>query len=324
MSIIIPLKHMMPTSVKHSATDPQIVKDVKSAIASNLEEKYSDPRQKSCKDLQQVSEGVQLYSKARVIQWTFSGRWTDDEHRYGTHTFSGPAKRYLVVKAASVPSERAISTAGDVVNTQRSAVSPGNVDLLVFSKRSLREWGGLGLPCGLALPHQRVVDGLLDVFGFLDEMRRSCRWFEHIKSSSAARPAKSSRLGIWRPLISPVGLDLAETLVVVAASSCWKYGISRTPLTLRVSTFLAKGALSTLLQLMDGTGLGGGGGRNAHITLCQAVFTPNQRSGPFSRSEITLLQQYGKTLQLHRGSLGPMDQLWKLHFNLWLIFAHHT
>ena len=34
--------------------------------------------------------------------------------------------------------------------------------------------GGLGLPSRLALPHQRVVDGLLDVLGFLNEMRLSC------------------------------------------------------------------------------------------------------------------------------------------------------
>lgn len=30
----------------------------------------------------------------------------------------------------------------------------------------------LGLPCGFALPHQRVIDELLDILRFLDQMRR--------------------------------------------------------------------------------------------------------------------------------------------------------
>lgn len=38
---------------------------------------------------------------------------------------------------------------------------------------------------------------------------------------------------------------------------------------------------------------------------------------------LDLLSQ-GETLQLHCGTFGYWNQLWKLHFNLWFIFTHHT
>lgn len=44
VSMVLPLKHTILTSMKHSDTDSQIVKDVKSAIATNIGGRYSDPR----------------------------------------------------------------------------------------------------------------------------------------------------------------------------------------------------------------------------------------------------------------------------------------
>ncbi|XP_034023456.1 zinc finger BED domain-containing protein 1-like [Thalassophryne amazonica] len=42
VSMILPLKHSILTTMKHTGTDSQIVKDVKSAIATNIEGRYSD------------------------------------------------------------------------------------------------------------------------------------------------------------------------------------------------------------------------------------------------------------------------------------------
>ena len=42
------------------------------------------------------------------------------------------ARRYLVVVATSVPSERLFSTAGNVVTAKRCALEPENVEKLVF------------------------------------------------------------------------------------------------------------------------------------------------------------------------------------------------
>lgn len=57
------------------------------------------------------------------------------------------------------------------------------------------------------------------------------------------------------PLIVFIPLEFSATHSYVPASSCWKYGISRTPLVFLMSTFLGKGTLSTLLQLIEGAGL---------------------------------------------------------------------
>lgn len=34
----------------------------------------------------------------------------------------------------------------------------------------------LRLPRGFALPHQRIINELLDILGFLNELRRGCKW----------------------------------------------------------------------------------------------------------------------------------------------------
>lgn len=50
------------------------------------------------------------------------------------------------------------------------------------------------------------------------------------------------------------------------------------------------------------------GRRNIFNTLCVCV---------------SLLSQ-SKAFQLYSGSFGDVNKLWKLNFNLWLIFTHHT
>ncbi|XP_045075106.1 E3 SUMO-protein ligase ZBED1-like [Coregonus clupeaformis] len=45
------------------------------------------------------------------------------------------AKRYLCIPGTSVPAERVFSTAGDIVNAQRSVLQPDHVDQLIFLKK---------------------------------------------------------------------------------------------------------------------------------------------------------------------------------------------
>ncbi|XP_041726892.2 E3 SUMO-protein ligase ZBED1-like isoform X1 [Coregonus clupeaformis] len=45
------------------------------------------------------------------------------------------AKRYLCIPGTSVPAERVFSTAGDIVNAQRSVLRPDHVDQLIFLKK---------------------------------------------------------------------------------------------------------------------------------------------------------------------------------------------
>ncbi len=45
---------------------------------------------------------------------------------------SSLSKAYLTIPATSVPSERVFSTAGDILNAQRSQLLPQNVDMQFF------------------------------------------------------------------------------------------------------------------------------------------------------------------------------------------------
>lgn len=47
------------------------------------------------------------------------------------------AQRYLCVPGTSVASERIFSTAGDIVNANRSRLAPENVDKLIFLQKNL-------------------------------------------------------------------------------------------------------------------------------------------------------------------------------------------
>ena len=47
------------------------------------------------------------------------------------------AKTYLCIPGTSVPSERVFSTAGDIVRSERSVLSPEHVDQLIFLKKEL-------------------------------------------------------------------------------------------------------------------------------------------------------------------------------------------
>jgi hypothetical protein len=48
------------------------------------------------------------------------------------------AKYYLGIPAASVPSERVFSSAGEIVCAQKSSLSGENVDMLIFLKSKLK------------------------------------------------------------------------------------------------------------------------------------------------------------------------------------------
>lgn len=61
--------------------------------------------------------------------------WKDHCSQYPL--LSQLAKACLSVPATSVPSERIFSTAGDIVNAQRSQLLPESVDVLIFLKKNM-------------------------------------------------------------------------------------------------------------------------------------------------------------------------------------------
>lgn len=61
--------------------------------------------------------------------------WKVNENKFPP--LSKVAKKYLVVQATSLASERVFSTAGDVVTSQRACLSEEHVDTLIFLKMNL-------------------------------------------------------------------------------------------------------------------------------------------------------------------------------------------
>ncbi|XP_046332731.2 E3 SUMO-protein ligase ZBED1-like [Haliotis rufescens] len=62
--------------------------------------------------------------------------WKTKEDKYPR--LAQLAKMMLCIPATSVPSERAFSTAGDIVSHQRASMKPENVDILLFLKKNLK------------------------------------------------------------------------------------------------------------------------------------------------------------------------------------------
>ena len=61
--------------------------------------------------------------------------WKTNSERYPS--LSALARKYLAIPATSVPSERAFSCAGHIVNKKRSCLLPENVQMLVFLAENL-------------------------------------------------------------------------------------------------------------------------------------------------------------------------------------------
>lgn len=64
------------------------------------------------------------------LQW-----WKANEFRFPF--IAQLAKVYLCIPATSVPSERVFSTAGDILNAQRSRLKSKHVDSLIFLKKNM-------------------------------------------------------------------------------------------------------------------------------------------------------------------------------------------
>ena len=60
--------------------------------------------------------------------------WKTNEHK--DPLLSAVGKKYLCVRATSVPSERVFSTAGDIVTAQRSALKFKDVEIVIFLKKN--------------------------------------------------------------------------------------------------------------------------------------------------------------------------------------------
>ncbi len=89
--------------------------------------------QSKCK----IEVEIDMYKKDTLIPLTSCPLKWWKEHAPMYPLLSSLSKAYLTIPATSVPSERVFSTAGDIVNAQRSQLLPQNVDMLVFLQKNL-------------------------------------------------------------------------------------------------------------------------------------------------------------------------------------------
>ncbi len=86
-----------------------------------------------------------MYKKETLIPLTSGPLKWWKEHAQMYPLLSSLSKAYLTIPATSVPSERGFSTAGDILNDQRSQLLPQNVDMQFFFAK--KPAGNLINPC---------------------------------------------------------------------------------------------------------------------------------------------------------------------------------
>ncbi len=89
--------------------------------------------QSKCK----IEVEIDMYKKDTSIPLTSCPLKWWKEHAQMYPLLSSLSKAYLTIPATSVPSERVFSTAGDIVNAQRSQLLSQNVDMLFFLQKNL-------------------------------------------------------------------------------------------------------------------------------------------------------------------------------------------
>ncbi|XP_074518369.1 E3 SUMO-protein ligase ZBED1-like [Halichoeres trimaculatus] len=87
-------------------------------------------RERAGVEVAKYKDSSSLILGGNVLEW-----WKS--HQTELPLLANLAKTYLCIPGTSVPSERVFSTAGDIVRSERSVLSPEHVDQLVFLKKNL-------------------------------------------------------------------------------------------------------------------------------------------------------------------------------------------
>lgn len=83
------------------------------------------PKELAHAEVVKYRETASLNLGGKVLEW-----WKSHETEFPL--LANLAKIYMCIPVISVPSERVFSTAGDIVHSERSVLSPEHVDQLIF------------------------------------------------------------------------------------------------------------------------------------------------------------------------------------------------
>ena len=96
----------------------------------------TEEQQRTITPFQKAKAEVARYSGELLIQKNPLCWWKENAFRYPI--LSHLARKYLAIPATSVPSERAFSSAGNIVSVKRSCLQPESVNMLVFLAENLQ------------------------------------------------------------------------------------------------------------------------------------------------------------------------------------------
>lgn len=121
----------------NDGNDSHTPKKRKSALADLLGQTFKDTRAPPLsptsiaeKEVKQYQDAPPLPLSDDPLDW-----WKSQEHRYPL--LAKLAQRYLCVPGTSVSAERIFSTAGDIITSQRSALTSEHADQLLFLKKNM-------------------------------------------------------------------------------------------------------------------------------------------------------------------------------------------
>ena len=103
-------------------------------FAPSSEDKVTDNNSDSPRV--QANLEIKAYLKEEPIEEASLQWWKRNAFRYPL--LSNIARRYLIIPATSVPSERVFSTAGHIANQKQACLLPENVTMLVFLAENLQ------------------------------------------------------------------------------------------------------------------------------------------------------------------------------------------
>ena len=120
--------------------------------------------EEACQSAQLQNEVASFFSEVAAPSSTQPLKWWCANSDRFPH-LSKLAKSVLCIPATSVPSERVFSAAGHIVSKLRAALSPENVDALIFLQQNGALRRNVSASVALSLPHSPVppqLDEVLD------------------------------------------------------------------------------------------------------------------------------------------------------------------
>ena len=96
----------------------------------------TEDQQLTITPFQKASIEINRYNGEVVTELNPLCWWKENLHKYPL--LSRLARKYLCIPATSVPTERAFSSAGNIVNAKRSCLQPDSVEMLVFLAENLQ------------------------------------------------------------------------------------------------------------------------------------------------------------------------------------------